>query len=220
MGLYYPNQTKFDVIGSETDAGVITRVALTDYYNYDGTTTKSFAVGGFPKLELNVSYLAGVGETSNSLQIAIDSSNDGVTWFRLVNDSVSDGTSTLTQRQFTIAQSTVEGYLAYDGQSANFTAGLKVTDGTSGATGYIESDTDGGTAGTLLLSNISGTFGNDNAITDSGTGAATINGVLQSLTNFSLPLDISSEHIRISVKETGVSANAGTIFVSGLLLGK
>ncbi len=68
--------------------------------------------------------------------------------------------------------------LAYDGQTVNFTVGLTVTDGTSGATGIILSDTDNGATGMLYLGSVTGTFGTNNALTDSGSGSATINGTL------------------------------------------
>lgn len=70
------------------------------------------------------------------------------------------------------------GPLAYDGQSGNFTAGLVLTGTTSGATGLIEADVDGGTTGTLTLSGVVGTFVDNEAITDSSTGAAVVNGNL------------------------------------------
>jgi len=68
--------------------------------------------------------------------------------------------------------------LAYDTQTANFTAGLTVTGATSGATGLIVSDTDGGAAGTLELREIVGEFTDNEIITDSSTGSATVNGAL------------------------------------------
>lgn len=68
------------------------------------------------------------------------------------------------------------GTLAYDGQTGNFAADLVVTGGTSGATGRIVTDTDGGADGTLLLADVRGIFVNNEAITDSATGAAVANG--------------------------------------------
>ena len=65
--------------------------------------------------------------------------------------------------------------LAYDGQSGNFTAGLTITGGTSGATGLIVSDADAGTTGTLTLSGITGIFLDNETITDTSTGSATVN---------------------------------------------
>lgn len=71
--------------------------------------------------------------------------------------------------------------LAYDGQTGDFTAGLLVTGGTSGATGYIHQDTDAGATGTLLLTDVRGTFVDNEAITDSSTGAAVVNGTAADL---------------------------------------
>lgn len=65
--------------------------------------------------------------------------------------------------------------LPYDGQTGNFTVGLTVTGGTSGATGVIIADTDAGATGTLELSNIVGQFQDGETITDTSTGSATVN---------------------------------------------
>lgn len=68
--------------------------------------------------------------------------------------------------------------LAYDAQTGNFTAGDVITGGTSGATATILEDSDGGATGTLTLGGISGTFANDEIITDPSGGSATVNGTL------------------------------------------
>ncbi len=68
--------------------------------------------------------------------------------------------------------------LAYDTQTGNFTAGLVLTGQTSGATARIQADADGGTTGTLTLVDVSGTFVDNEIITDSSTGSATVNGTL------------------------------------------
>jgi len=70
--------------------------------------------------------------------------------------------------------------LDYDAQSANFNVGSILTGGTSGATAIILEDSDGGTSGTLTLGNISGTFQNDETITDDGgtPGSATADGTV------------------------------------------
>lgn len=68
--------------------------------------------------------------------------------------------------------------LPYDGQTANFTVGLKVTGADSGATAIILEDSDSGATGVLTLGSIQGTFLNDEAITDTSTGAAVVNGTL------------------------------------------
>jgi len=68
--------------------------------------------------------------------------------------------------------------LNYDAQTGNFTTGKIVTGGTSGATAVILEDSDAGATGTLTLGNISGTFQDNETITDTGTGSATVNGTL------------------------------------------
>lgn len=65
--------------------------------------------------------------------------------------------------------------LPYDGQTGNFTAGLIVTGGTSGAKGLIVSDLDAGATGTLIITGISGTFQDNETLTDGATGSATAN---------------------------------------------
>lgn len=69
--------------------------------------------------------------------------------------------------------------LDYDGQSTNFTVGMVVTGGTSGATAIIESDSDDGASGTLTLVSIKGAFQNSEALTDEGSGDGNADGVLQ-----------------------------------------
>lgn len=64
--------------------------------------------------------------------------------------------------------------LPYDAQSGNFTIGLTVTGGSSGATGIITADVDAGSTGTLTLSNITGLFTDNETITDTSTGSATV----------------------------------------------
>lgn len=70
------------------------------------------------------------------------------------------------------------GTLPYDGQTGNFAAGLKITGATSGATAWIVSDADGGATGTLTLRYIKGIFVDNEIITDSATGSATVNGTV------------------------------------------
>lgn len=64
--------------------------------------------------------------------------------------------------------------LPYDGQTGDFTESLTVTGTTSGATGIIVSDHENGAAGALVLRDVSGTFQNNEALTDTSTGAANV----------------------------------------------
>jgi hypothetical protein len=74
------------------------------------------------------------------------------------------------------ASTTVKNFLRYDGQSGAFTVGQVVTGATSGAVGTIAADADGGSAGILTLTSVTGTFVDNEAITDPITGAAVANG--------------------------------------------
>jgi len=65
--------------------------------------------------------------------------------------------------------------IAFDAQTANYTVGLNITGGTSGATAVIVSVTDNGTTGTLRVKTVVGTFVDNEIITDSSTGSATSN---------------------------------------------
>lgn len=220
MALNYGTQVNYVIYGTKT---VLTNAIATSFTlpdHYVTANQKIISTEGASKVELFGVYTTGTSETANSLQIHVSSSPDGVNFGRIVNDSTSGGTSTLTPREFSITQVTDAGTLAYTSQTGNFTAGLKLTGGSSAATAYIESDVDGGTTGTLTLSNITGTFTTSETITDSGTGSATTNGILKSITKFSLPLDYSAQFARINVKETGVASNAGTLYLEAIVSGR
>lgn len=223
MSLYYKTIDPFPIIGTKTTANARTGVTLTSRYQFLAASSSlrqaKFNVGGMSKLEMSCLYTAGTGETANSVELKVEGSPDGTNWYRFVNESVSGGTSTLAPREFTILQSTTDGTLNYTAQGANYTAGLVLTGGTSAATAVIESDADAGTTGTLVLSNIAGTFVNAETITDSSTGTATSSGVLTSRTGFTIPLDISCKQVRISAKESGVASNFGTLYVEATLNG-
>lgn len=68
--------------------------------------------------------------------------------------------------------------LAFDAQTGSFTEGQVVTGGTSSATGTITHVEVNGTSGLLYLANVSGTFQDEETITDPVTGSATVNGTI------------------------------------------
>lgn len=72
----------------------------------------------------------------------------------------------------------IQPQLAYDAQTANFTVGATVTGGTSGATAVILADADGGATGTLTLGSLNGVFQDNETITGSSGGSATVTGTL------------------------------------------
>lgn len=65
--------------------------------------------------------------------------------------------------------------LPYDTETGAFAVGLVVTGGTSTATGTIVEVLDNGTTGVLRLKDVTGDFEDNEALTDSGTGAANSN---------------------------------------------
>lgn len=62
------------------------------------------------------------------------------------------------------------GALAFDGQGTNLTVGHTITGSLSSATGILVEQTDAGATGTLILGDIVGTFENNDALTDQGSG--------------------------------------------------
>lgn len=143
MSLFYKSQVIFPIKGTKTTSGTRTPIALGSAYD----TPKAFKTGGYSKLNLDILYTMGAAETANSIELQIEGSSDGVNYYRIPNETVSAGTSTLTAREFTFV-------------------------GTNAA-------------------------------------AATI----------SIGLDVFYKFVRVSVKESGVAANAGTVYIDGTLSG-
>ena len=146
MGLYYPNTKTQILVGSKigTTRTTITLTALYDVAN----KTKIFETSGYSKVNIDIFYTMGATETSNSIELRVESSPDRVNWYRLANESVSAGVSTLDAREFT----------------------------------FIGSD----------------------------ATTATI----------SIGLDIFYKYIRVSLKETGVLTNFGSVYCEATLAGK
>lgn len=102
---------KYEIIQSATMFGSKnpTSFALTP-----ATLTASYAdnraiidgVAGCSKLDLRYSYTTGSGESNNSLNIFIEESLDGINWFSIMNETVSSGNSTITQRTFVDSDNT------------------------------------------------------------------------------------------------------------------
>lgn len=114
MGLYYTDTITFPVFGSiaytylndKVTISTATRTAVeleSTYQNESGATeaTKTFKTEGFSKLNLDILYTMGASETSNSIEIKAEGSPDGVNYYRIPNESVTAGTSTITARELT-----------------------------------------------------------------------------------------------------------------------
>lgn len=147
MCLKYEIIQQANVFGSKSSSFTLTPIALTA--NYTDNRKILDGITGCSKLDIRYSYTTGASESSNALNILVEQSSDGTNWFAIMNETVSSGTSAVTQRTF------------------------------------IDSDNTGG--GTNIKSSIG--------------------------------LDIFYDKIRISVKETGVAANAGTIYMEASILG-
>ena len=99
-GLYYASQEVFQILGTKSGT---TRTPVTLPASYNGTVTKTIATGGYSKLNLDINYTEGAAEGTNSIQVKIECSADGTNFYRIPNEAVSAGTSTLTAREFTFS---------------------------------------------------------------------------------------------------------------------
>lgn len=142
MALKYEVQQNIVLIGSKSGT---TRTSATLTSTYTNTATQK--VEGMSKINLDILYTMGSGETSNSVEIKVEGSPDGTNWYRIPNESAAAGTSTLTAREFTFV----------------------------------------------------------------GTNAAEA--------TISIGLDIFYKWVKVSVKETGVVTNFGTVFVESTISG-
>ncbi len=153
MSLHYPTQVLLPLIGSKDSSNTRTAVTLTSSYEAEtspqSTPTKTFDVGGFSRVEFAVNYTMGASESSNSIEVKVEWSPDATNFYRLMNDSTSAGTSTLTVREFT--------YVGVNAAASPITFGLDIA---------------------------------------------------------------YKDVLKVSVKETGVATNAGSVFVEALLSGR
>ena len=103
MALFYQNQAIVPLIGSKSSSDVITAKTLTASYETESAdvATKTFPTGMMSRVEFSIKYTMGASETTNSIEIRLEGGNEGTNFFRLMNDSTSAGTSTLTVREFT-----------------------------------------------------------------------------------------------------------------------
>ena len=100
MALFYKNQEVGVLFGSKTALNVRTAVTLEAAY-VDSPATKIIPTGGFSQIVVDIDYTMGAGETSNSIEVKVEVSSDGTNFYRILNESISAGTSTVTVREFT-----------------------------------------------------------------------------------------------------------------------
>jgi hypothetical protein len=158
--LAYDTQTGNFTVGNVltgANSGATGRIIADDDAGATGTLTLQDVVGAFEDDEIIT---------------------DGATGSATANGTQSTSDAQVLGRSTTLHRLLAEADLDYDAQSANFTLGLVATGATSNAKGTITADTDTGTAGTLTLKDVVGVFQDNEALTDSGSGAAVVDGVL------------------------------------------
>ena len=100
MSLEYKSQPFGVLVGSKSATGTRTPVALTAAYDV-ANKTKVLPTGGMSKVNIDVLYTTGAAETANTFEMRVRCSSDGVNYYRIPNESVTGGTSTITAREFT-----------------------------------------------------------------------------------------------------------------------
>lgn len=100
-GHYYPSVQTQVLVGTKSGT-TRTSWTLTSAYQTEGAAkpTKSFAIGSNPKVNFDILYTTGASETGTSLAFKFEGSPDNVNFYRIPNESVAAGTSTLTDREF------------------------------------------------------------------------------------------------------------------------
>ena len=144
-GLSYPTIQTRPIIGSKSGT---TRTSVALPTSYDAVVTKTFSAARWSKLNLDILYTMGAAETANTIETKVEGSPDGTNFYRIPNESVASGTSSLFAREFT--------FLGADAAAATISIGL----------------------------------------------------------------DIFYKYVKVSCKETGVAANAGTVYVEATLSGQ
>ena len=140
MSLGYPYQQTFVAVGSKVGTAR-TAVSLTNAYDV-ANKTKIFETGGITKANLSILYTTAAGSANDSIELRVRTSVDGTNFYRIPNESVSAGTSTLTQREFTFVG--VSGTTAYslslplDVQDEYMELSCKNTAGTTNGTVFVE----------------------------------------------------------------------------------
>lgn len=113
--LGFKNQKTFVAFGSKDGDDSITETALTATAS---DNRYSFPSGGYSKVDLAVQYTMGAAETGNGISLIVEQSPDGENWYRIPNETTTDGTSTLFEREFA--------FTGNDGGTINLSIGLDI----------------------------------------------------------------------------------------------
>lgn len=185
---WFPTQTGYRIRGGSAKVATLTiadpdtdtdALPVDRLFPYIGASSRLFAadenniydLSSVPDVDTELTPVV-TGRTSGYYSTSLFTTSGG-TYLTAVNGAdlllIYDGTYWLPMNDKDVLQ------INYDAQTGNFHVGNTLTGGTSGATGTILQDIDGGTTGTLIVRKASGTFQNDETITDGSGGSATSN---------------------------------------------
>lgn len=95
--LRYTNQPTIEAIGSIDEDG--NRVGSTLSGTYSDNRYE-FSSDGYSKINIDMLYTMDAAETGNGISLIVEGSPNGDHWYRIPNETVSGGTSTLEEREF------------------------------------------------------------------------------------------------------------------------
>lgn len=178
---FFPTKTGIRMMGGSSQHATIGAGPVRSLFNYTGVSSeKMFAADADEIFDVTapgsptVAPTASVTGQSSGHYSALNFATSGGYYLQALNGTnypqLFDGTNWFQQTHQNLSS------IAFDTQTGNFTVGQVVSGGTSGATGTLERQTDAGTTGTLYLRNVSGTFQDNEALTDPITGSALANG--------------------------------------------
>jgi hypothetical protein len=106
---YFVQNTQ-DLIGTQAS-----QVTLTGSYTTDGTNDSILSVGRMEELNLYVFYTMGTAETGNSIEVKVSFSDDPTNsktaeyWAQSTGESISSGTNTVTNYEYSFAATAAAG---------------------------------------------------------------------------------------------------------------
>jgi Ca2+-binding RTX toxin-like protein len=179
---------EYDLAGNATgrlvtgaDGGMATWQDIKENAARKGILLTDAHVGNIPSVGNPLAYDGQAATANFKVGTILTGATSGAT-ARIVGDTDGGATGTLVLQNivgiFQDNEIITDNTLAFDGQTADFTVGTVLTGGTSLATALIVSVVDNGTTGTLTLQNITGTFQDNEIITDGGAGSALANGAI------------------------------------------
>lgn len=86
----------------QASAKTLVQATLTASYDAPATTTV-IKTGLVSQGVLDIAHTRGAAEAASGIEVRIRTSSDGITWFNIVNESITGGVSTLVPRVFAFA---------------------------------------------------------------------------------------------------------------------